>query len=68
MFSLVSWFSSPVSQIGWEVFYQAILIPTRLMELTSKRECNCYIMITGLVDYGLHVIYLRDLNPLLAYK
>ena len=47
--------------MGWEVFHQVILIPTRLTELTSKRKGNCNVMITRLVSHGLHVILPRDL-------
>ena len=50
--------------MGWEVFHQVILIfiPTPICstKLTSKRESNCNIMITGPVDHGLHVILSRD--------
>ena len=44
--------------MGWEVFHQAtvIPIPIRSMELTSKREDNCNIMVTGPINHGLHVI------------
>ena len=56
MFSLVSRFSSLVFQMGWEVFYQATLISTRLTELMSKRKNNCNIIIMGPIDYGLHEI------------
>ena len=46
--------------MGWEGFYQAKLISTsiRLTELTSKREGNCNVMITGLADHGLYVMFL----------
>ena len=42
--------------MGCEVFYQVTFIPTRSTELTSKREGNCNIMITGPVSHGLHMI------------
>ena len=62
MFSLASRFSSSVLSLGWEVFYQVTLIPTpiRATELTSKREGNCNIMITGPADHGWHVIFLAS--------
>ena len=43
--------------MGWKVFYQVIFIltPTRLTELTSKREGNYYVMILRPADHGLHV-------------
>ena len=49
--------------MGWEVFYQVILIPIpiRLTGLTSKREGNCNVMIEGLADHELHVTY--QLHP-----
>ena len=57
----------PSLLMGWEVFHQVILIltptPIYLTELTSKREGNCNVMITGPVDHGLHVILSRELNP-----
>ena len=46
--------------MGWEVFYQATLIPTRSTKLTSKREGNCNVIIIGPTDHGLHVIQLRE--------
>ena len=54
--------------MGWEVFHQVILIPTpiRLIEITSKRESNCNVMITGLVDHKLHVVLSHELNPRLT--
>ena len=50
--------------MGWEVFYQGTLIPTHThsTELTSRRESNCNIIITGPVDHGLHVVLLYKLN------
>ena len=56
MFLLVFRFSFPVSQMGWEVFYQATLILIHSTELKSKREGNYNVVIMGLVDHGLHVI------------
>ena len=47
--------------MGWEVFYQATLIPppTHLTELTSKREGNYNVMIPRPADHGLHMIQSR---------
>ena len=46
--------------MGWEIFYQAILILTsiHLIEFKSKGEGNCNVIIMGPADYGLHVIFL----------
>ena len=49
--------------MGWEIFHQVTLIPIliRSTKLTSKRESNYNVMITGLVDHTLHLILSREL-------
>ena len=56
--------------MGWEVFYQATLIPTpiRSTELTSKKEGNCFVMITGPANHDLHVIFLVIAMSFSSYR
>ena len=50
----------PSPPMGWEVFYQATLIPTPICstELMPKKEGNCNVMIPGPADHELQVIFL----------
>ena len=54
-------FPSQSFSLGWEVFQQTtltpILIPTRLMELTSKKKGNCNVMIKKLADHRLYMTH-----------
>ena len=56
--------------MGWEIFYQATLIPIplRSTKLKSKRERNSNIMITGFADHGLHVIFLATAMSFSSYR